>query len=395
MSASLLHSVLERQGTWQDAGLERHIPVCHDTSATHRSVDGVRYLCLAANDYLGLAHDPQLRAQACVALRKYGLGGTASPLVVGSERVHRTAESALAAFVGQGAALLFASGYAANVSVLPALLPAGAQIFSDALNHASLIDGMRLCKAERHIYRHADPDALADLLARHRHPGVPAVVVTEAVFSMDGDLAPLADLASLANRYDCALMVDEAHALGVLGPEGRGLAAELRIPVDVVIGTLGKAFGLVGAFAAASPPLVHWLRQRARGYVYSTAVAPGLAATLPDAVGRVRTAAAERDRLRQHTRTLRAELSALGYCVADGDTPIIPVMLNTPEAAVHLATRLRHHGILVLPMRPPTVPEGTSRLRLVPSAAHEDAHIQQVITAFAALRSSAEHAMWA
>jgi 8-amino-7-oxononanoate synthase len=299
---------------------------------------------------------------------------------------HRALEHELALFSGQAGALLFSTGYAANVGTIPALVGPGDIVFSDALNHASLIDGARLSRARIVIYRHADPDDLADKLARQRGEGRVALIVSESLFSMDGDRAPLAALGALAQRHDAGLMIDEAHALGALGPEGRGLLALAGVRPDVTIGTLGKAFGGQGAFAAGSQPVVDLLRNRARSFVFSTAPAPALAAAALAALPLVRAADALRARLSDHARTLRKGLSELGYQVLPGDSAIIPVLVGGCEPTMALSQRLLERGVFVHGIRPPTVPQGAARLRVVPSAAHTEQDLAEALAAFAEAR---------
>jgi 7-keto-8-aminopelargonate synthetase-like enzyme len=242
------------------------------------TVDGRPVLDFCSNDYLGLAGDPRIAAAARSALESHGFGAPSSRQISGTTDLHRAAESAFAIFVKTPRALLYSSGYAANVGALPALLGADSVVFSDELNHASLIDGCRLSRARIHVYRHLDLDHLAALIHRHRADAPRALLVTESVFSMEGDLAPLAELRALSDRHELGFYVDEAHALGVLGPEGRGACAAAGVTPDLLIGTLGKALGSVGAFAAGRDATIALLENRSRSLVFSTATPPSLAA---------------------------------------------------------------------------------------------------------------------
>lgn len=336
---------------------------------------------LCSNDYLGFASEPPSPPRASAELasgarpsREAHLpgGAGASALVWGYGEVHVRAERALAAFMEgrddggapdpQLAALMFSSGYAANVGVLSALARRGDRILSDALNHASFIDGCRLSGADVAVVPHLDLAKMEESLeasagARRRF------VVTESCFSMDGDGPDLRALRALCDRHDAILVVDEAHALGVEGPEGRGRAAAEGVRADLSIGTLGKAFGLAGAFVVGPPALRQWLWNRARSFVFSTAVFPSLAAAVPGRALEVRQADDRRLRLRERARSFRAHLAELGWA-QQGDGPIVPVTLGAPEVALRASARLAEEGFVVQAIRPPTVPVGTSRLRI-------------------------------
>lgn len=348
-------------------------------------VDGRAALCLCSNNYLGLAGHPHIAAGLARGLAEEGAGSGASRLVSGSMRAHRDAEEALAAFVGQPAAALFSTGYACNVGVVQALCTRDDIVFSDSLNHASLIDGARLSRAKIVIYEHGDAEDLRRKLSAQRGEGRLALVLTESLFSMDGDVAPLAELSRLAREFDAGLVVDDAHALGVYGPGGRGLCAALGVVPDVLIGTLGKSFGAQGAFVAASADVVDLIRNRARSYIFSTAPSPALARAAEAAVQVVLASSAARSLLLAHTRRLRSGLSALGYRVLPGDSPIIPVIVGDPEPTMALSRGLLERGVFAHGIRPPTVPPGTGRLRVVPMATHSEADIEEALAAFAAL----------
>jgi 8-amino-7-oxononanoate synthase len=349
-------------------------------------IDGRLTLCLCSNDYLGLASHPVLLNAARRALETEGLGSGASRHISGNMAAHRQLECALAEYTGHAASTLFATGYSANVGTLQALVGRGDLIFSDALNHASLIDGARLSRARVVVYKHADAEDLAAKLARHRHEGRAALIVSESLFSMDGDEAPLRALSDLAQRYDAGFVLDEAHALGVLGPEGRGLASAAGVEPDVTIGTLGKAFGCQGAFAAASENVSELVRNRARSFIFSTAPSPALSAAALAAVQLVREADPLRRQLRQHSTHLRHGLAELGYRVLPGDSAIIPVLIGAAEPTMALSEALFERGVFVHGIRPPTVPHGQCRLRLVPMATHSEADIAEALSAFAEAR---------
>ncbi len=355
-----------------------------------RGPDGRWLLSLASNDYLGLASHPEVRAAAAAALeRAVGSGG--SPLICGYGGEAAALERELAAWKGAEAALLFPSGFQANVSLLPALAGPGDAVFLDRLCHASLVDGARLSRAELYVYRHADPEHLEGLLRRRRSRHRRALVVTDGVFSMDGDLAPLPALAEVGERHGAWLVVDDAHGTGVLGPDGAGTAAHqgVRGRVPAQMGTLSKALGAQGGFVAGSRTLVEHLVNRARGYVFSTGLAPALAAAARAALAVARRESWRRERALALAARLRSTLRGLGYRVPEGETPIIPVLVGDPAAAVALAAALREQGVYAPAVRPPAVPPGTARLRLSVSAAHADGDLEEAVAAFARARATA------
>ncbi|MEB2286042.1 MAG: 8-amino-7-oxononanoate synthase [Polyangiaceae bacterium UTPRO1] len=371
------------------AGLWRELRRIEGPVDTWVNVDGIRALVLCSNNYLGLANHPALAAAAARAAVAYGGGAGASRLISGSLAIHRDLEARLARFKHAEAALLFPSGYHANVGAITTLVGRGDAVFSDQLNHASIIDGCRLSGAAVHVYAHADPAALDALLARA--PARRRLVVTDSVFSMDGDHAPLAAICRIAAARGAMVMVDEAHATGVDGPSGAGLVEALGLggAVTVQMGTLGKALGAAGAFVAGSRNLVDLLVNRARSFIYTTALPPPVAAAVDAALDIVAREPERRARLAQVATTLRARLSALGFTIPSGAGPIIPVMAGTSERALAWSRRLLERGVFVQAIRPPTVPEGTARLRVTVMATHSDADLAHAAAAFAALRDRA------
>ncbi|NGP52375.1 8-amino-7-oxononanoate synthase [Thioalkalivibrio sp. XN8] len=344
-------------------------------------VDGRRCLAFCSNDYLGLAHDPRLAEALAGHALAAGAGSGAAHLVTGHSPEHHALEEELAAFTGFPRALLFSTGYMANLGLLCALADRGDLVAEDRLNHASLLDASRLSGARVRRYAHADPAAAERRLdgsARRRF------IVTDGVFSMDGDRAPLAALAALARRHAAELVVDDAHGLGVVGPEGRGsLAAAGLAPADAtaLVGTLGKAFGTFGAFVAGSETVIETLLQRARSYIYTTAPPPALAAATRRALALARAEQWRRDRLATLVGRFRAGAAALGLRLAPSDTPIQPVLASSARAALEAAERLFAAGLWVTPIRPPTVPAGSARLRVTFSAAHEEADVDRLLAA--------------
>lgn len=340
---------------------------------------------MASNNYLGLAGDPRVVEAAQEALRRWGVGAGASRLVTGHLPPHAALEEQLAAYKQAERALVFTSGYAANVGVLTALAGPRDFIFLDRLSHASLIDGARQARATTRLYRHADLDHLEHLLETIPDARGQRLIVTDGVFSMDGDLAPLPGLVELAERYDALLVVDDAHATGVVGPEGRGTPAYFGLDdrVPVRIGTLSKAIGVQGGFVVGSQALIALLVNKARAFIYSTGIAPALAAAAQKALAIARTDADRRDRLQQHLHALREGLRQKGYTVlGDAPAPMLAVQLGDPADTLAQAERLETAGIRAPAIRPPTVPEGTSRIRLAPIATHTDRDIQRVLDAF-------------
>ncbi len=348
-------------------------------------VDGRSVLQLCSNDYLGLAAHPAVTRAAADAALAYGAGAGSARLIAGTSAPHAALERDLARLKGTGAALALSSGYHANTGVLPILAEAGDVVFSDELNHASLIDGCRLSRAAVRVYRHADPEHLDRLLGdaggfRHR------LIVTETVFGMDGDLAPLADLVSLARRHDAWLVVDEAHATGVFGRHGGGLVSQLGLTaaVDVQIGTLSKALGSLGGYVAGSAALIDWVVNAARPFVYTTALPPPAVAAARAAAAVLAAEPERRDRLWSHATWLRERLTAIGYRLGPGRSPILPVLVGDAGTAVRLGDALLARGVLAPAIRPPTVPEGTARLRVTPTAAHTADDLAAALDAFAA-----------
>jgi 8-amino-7-oxononanoate synthase len=348
-------------------------------------INGAKVLCFCSNNYLGLASHAAIAAASAASPANDGVGAAASRLIAGTMDAHLDAEAACAEFVNTQAAALFSSGYAANVGTIQALVGPGDAIFSDALNHASLIDGARLSRADVFVYSHRDPEHLRSLLARHRAKAQKVLIVTDSLFSMDGVTAPLRELHALAREYDAGLIVDEAHALGVFGPNGRGLSAALGIEPDVIVGTLGKSFGLAGAFVAASSDVVMLVRNRARSFVYSTAPPPMLARAAISALRLVHDAEQARTTLLAHASRLRLGLSELGFEIPEGKSQIIPVLIGENRRTMQLSAKLLERGVFVQGIRPPTVRAGTARLRLTPMATHRPEQIERVIAAFASV----------
>jgi len=345
--------------------------------------DGRSLVNFASNDYLGLAADPRVIAAAREAADAYGWGSGASPLVAGWRDPHEALARDLAGFERAEAVALFPTGYAANLGTIAALVGPGDAVYLDRLDHACLIDGARLSGARLRPYPHGDAARLAAILARDRGRFRRSLIATDGVFSMDGDLAPLAALADLAEEAGAMLLVDEAHGTGVSGPDGRGACAACGVAdrVPIRVGTLSKALGSLGGFVAGPRRLVDHLLARARPLLFSTSLPPAAAAAARAALAISRAEPWRRDRARALGDRLRAALSALGYAIPPSAGPIVPVLLGTPDRATDRSAALREAGFLVPGIRPPTVPEGTSRLRISVTAAHSDADVDGLIHA--------------
>jgi 8-amino-7-oxononanoate synthase len=376
-----LYDTLKRGLADLDArGLRRRRKVIDGACSAHLTVDGRATIGFASNDYLGLAAHAEIRAALAQGASLYGAGSGGSHLLGGHSRAHAKLEDELAAFSGgfvdDPRALYFSTGYMANLAVVTALAGRGALVFSDALNHASLIDGVRLSRGATQIYPHADTEALDAMLDAARDSDATKLIVTDTVFSMDGDIAPLARLVALAEKHGAWLVVDDAHGFGVLGPQGRGAlaAANLRSKHLVYIGTLGKAAGVSGAFVAADASVVEWLIQRARPYIFTTASAPAVAHAVSASVRII--AGDEGDARRAHLdaliATTRTMLERTRWTPVDSHTAVQPLVIGGNDETLAIAATLAEHGLWVPAIRPPTVPAGTSRLRISLSAAHSD-----------------------
>jgi len=348
-------------------------------------VEGREFLAFCSNDYLGLANHPRIVQAAVEEAGRHGVGQGASHLLSGHSLVHERLESALAQFVRMPRALHFSSGYQANIGAITALAGPEDAVFSDALNHASLIDGARLSRASVIRYPHADLNALSEALAASE--AKTRLIVTDAVFSMDGDIAQVPALLDLCERHDALLVLDDAHGFGVLGPQGRGTPEHfgVRSKRIVYVGTLGKAAGVSGAFVAGGEEVIETILQRARTYIYTTAAPAMLAAAVEASLELIRDEEWRREQLRMLIDHLRRELRGTGAALAPSDTPIQPLVLGGNERALEAAAKLRELGILVPAIRPPTVPEGTARLRISLSAGHSK---EDVVRLAAALREA-------
>lgn len=368
-------------------GLTRSVRTLASPCGPRAVVDGRELLSFASNDYLGLASDAQLIEAAIAGARDWGVGAGASALVSGHFAPHAELEARLAAFVGRERALLFGTGYLANLGIVPTLVGRGDAVFADRLNHASLIDAVQLSRADSHRYAHNDLDMLERLL--ERSSARRKLILTDAVFSMDGDLAPLPELFALAERYDAWLVVDDAHGFGVLGPQGRGSLAHFGLPPSpriVLMGTLGKAAGVAGAFVAGDAKVVDWLLQRARSHIFTTAAPPLLAVALLKSLELIAAGDERRAQLVALASQLREGLADTRWRLLPSPTAIQPVLVGDNHEVLRVAAGLAERGLWVPAIRPPTVPAGSARLRVSLSAAHSADDVARLV---AALRESA------
>jgi 8-amino-7-oxononanoate synthase len=374
----------DRLAEIRNRGLYRRMRCVSGPQGPRVLLDGKPVLLLCSSNYLGLADHPRVREAAAEAAMRYGAGSGASRLVSGNMTVHRRLEEQLAEFKGYDACVLFGSGYLANAGVVSALAREGDVVFSDALNHASIVDGCRLARAETFVYRHLDVDHLEWGLRQAEGRG--SLIVTDGVFSMDGDVAPLLDIVEIARRYDARVMVDEAHGTGVLGPGGRGAVAEegLEREVDLIVGTLGKALGSYGAFVCCDQQMARYLVNTARTLIFSTALPPPAVAAAMAALDLLREQPRRIEKLRRNGAVLRAALGKAGLDVPDDETPIVPLIVGDPAAAVAASERALERGVFAQAIRPPTVPAGGSRLRLAVMASHTKSELREAAAVLAA-----------
>ena len=367
----------------KDAGLYRQLRLVDGDQGPTLTLDGREVINLSSNNYLGIANHPALGAAAKEAIDRYGCGSGASRLISGNMTLHEELETRLAQFKSAEAALVFNSGFQANVGILSTLTDKGDVILSDSLNHASIIDGCRLSKANTLVYAHRDLAALEAALqqaalARRR------LIVTETIFSMDGDEAPLAEIVELAEKYDAMVMVDEAHGTGVFGANGAGVVAKLGLAPRVLVqmGTLGKALGGFGAYVAGNRGLCDLLINRCRSFIFTTSLPPAVMAMALAAIDLVQNEPQRREALRHKCRKLKQGLSRLGFELGRSESPILPLIVGDAARCMALSAALLERGVFAQGIRPPTVPVGTSRLRITVMATHSDAQIDRALNVF-------------
>lgn len=367
----------------RDRGLYRKLRLISGPQGPRVLLDGKPVLLLCSNNYLGLADHPRVRKAAADAAMRWGAGAGASRLVSGNMTIHRRLEERISEFKGSEACVLFGSGYLANAGIVSALAREGDVVFSDSLNHASIVDGCRLAKARTFVYDHCDMDHLEFGLREAGGRG--ALIVTDGVFSMDGDIAPLEEIVELAARFDARVMVDDAHGMGAIGPGGRGSVAEagLEDEVDIVVGTLGKSLGAYGAYACTSRTMAKYLVNTARTLIFSTALPPPAVAAAGAALELLSEEPQRVERLQRNARVLREALAEQGMRTGGSTTQVLPLVVGQADDAVRVCERALERGIFAQAIRPPTVPDGSSRLRLAVMASHTRTELQEAATVLA------------
>ncbi len=372
---------LQRLGALSDSGRLRRLRPIDSPDGAHVTVHGRPVVNFSSNDYLALANDPRLIEAAVQATRHWGCGAGASRLITGTLPPHRQLERELAAFKRSEASLVFSTGYMANIAAVRAGAESGDHIFSDALNHASIIDGTRLSGAAIHVFRHRDYDHLEELLRSCPSQGR-RLIVTDSLFSMDGDFADLPRLIALKQKYGARLCIDEAHATGVCGANGRGVAEMMQVEglIDITVGTLSKALGGQGGFICGTQDLIDYLVNTARSFIFSTAILPSACAAAQVALRIVADEPQRRVRVRTLSDRLRDGLRKAGFDLGQSQSYIVPVIVGETRRTLQVADALLDEGILVLPIRPPTVPDGTSRLRISLTSAHTDEEVDTLLT---------------
>lgn len=367
----------------EERGLRRVLRLLEGEQKEKITIDGKDALNFCSNNYLGLANDERLKSAAKEALDKYGLGSGASRLVVGNMSLHKRLEEKIAAFKGCEAALLFNSGYAANLGAISALCGKDDIVFSDKLNHASIVDGILLSRAEFKRYPHKDMDALEDML-KNSNGFRRKVIITDTIFSMDGDIAPLPKIVELAEKYGAWIYVDEAHATGVLGKKGKGAVEHFGLDgkVQIQMGTLSKAVGSFGAFICGSKTLIDYLINKSRGFIYTTSLPPSICAASIVALEIIERESELRKKLWENVAFLKEGLKELGFDTLESQTPIIPILTKEPKITMEFSKRCYEYGIFVQGIRPPTVPEGKARLRITVMATHKRCDLVKALDSF-------------
>ncbi len=364
-------------------GLKRHLRSVEGSQGREIIVDGRKVLNFCSNNYLGLADDPRLKQTAIESIEKEGIGSGASRLVCGNMQAHRQLEEKIAQFKGVESCLVFSCGYMANVGIISSVFERGDIIFSDKLNHASMIDGIILSGAAFKRYPHKDMNVLEEWLKESRGFKKRGIL-TDSVFSMDGDMAPLDKIVELAQRYNAIVMIDEAHAVGILGEKGKGAAEYFKLDekIDIQMGTLSKAAGVFGAYCCGSKSLIDFLINHARSFIYTTGLPPFVAACARRAIELIEEEPQRRTRLAEYAEYMRRGLNGMGFNTLESQTPIIPVLLKDSSAAVQFSRKLFEHRIFVQAIRPPTVPANTARLRLTVMATHQRSDLDFALEKF-------------
>ncbi|MDQ0216007.1 8-amino-7-oxononanoate synthase [Oikeobacillus pervagus] len=354
----------------------------HGPNKAYANIEGKESLLFSSNHYLGLGTDKDVQKGAIDAIEQYGAGSGGSRLTTGNSLLHQQLEEAIAKFKGTENALLFSSGFLANVGVISSIMGKGDIIFSDEYNHASIIDGCRLSKARTVIYKHCDLQSLETALQTEKTDGK-KLIVTDGVFSMDGDVAPLREIQLIARKYGALLMVDDAHGTGVIGNHGKGSANYFGVEnIDITVGTLSKAIGAEGGFVAGSNLLIHYLKNRARTFIFQTSLSPGVVGAALAAIQKIESTPQIVEKLQWNSAYMRRRLREEGFHVLEGVTAIIPLIIGKAEEALQFSKLLEEEGVFAPAIRPPTVPEGTSRIRITVMATHTKEQIEQVVQIF-------------
>ena len=383
MNSTLQNLLNDQLNTLREQHLYKPLLTLQSAPGARVRVAGREMINLSSNNYLGLANDPRLKAAAIHAIEQYGAGAGAVRPIIGNLAIHNELEAAISAFKGVEDTLVFQSGFTSNAGTIPTITEAADAILSDELNHASIIDGCRLSKAKRVAYKHTDMNSLEDAL-RSTQDSRLRLIITDGVFSMDGDVAPLDKICDLAEQYNAAVMVDDAHGSGVMGKNGRGTAYHFGVKdrVDVQLGTLSKAVGVVGGYIAGSRALKDWLTQRSRPFLFSTGSPPAVAGACIEALRIMASDASLTERLWENTRYWQSGLQKLGFDIGVTQTPITPIIVGDEEKAQALQQELRASGILALAVVFPTVARGKARVRTMPTAAHTQADFDEALAAF-------------
>jgi len=363
-------------------GLHRNLLVIESAQRPRVKVEGRNFLLFSSNNYLGLANHPQLKKDTKKAIDKYGVGAGASRLISGNMILHQKLEKKIAEFKECEEAIIFTSGYTANIGVIPALVRSGDLVIIDKLCHASIIDGCRLSKAKLQVYPHRDVEALEKILKRSDKKAIKRLIITEGIFSLDGDISPLPEILTLAKKYEALILLDDAHATGVLGKEGRGTCEYFNLKDNCIIqmGTFSKALGSLGGFVGANKSLIDYLRNKARSFIYSTALPPSVIATSLSALEIVKSNPRPRERLWKNVNYLKKKLKELGFNLLNTTSQIIPLIVGDNEKTLRVSESLYQEGILIPAIRTPTVPKGTERLRITLMATHQKRDLDYLIS---------------
>ncbi len=367
----------------KESGLYRELKVIENTQNTHIEIEGKTYLSFCSNNYLGLANHPSVVKAVKDAVEEYGWGAGASRLVSGNMTMHETLEKVISGFKGKEASIIFPTGYMANLGAISSLVSRGDLIVCDKLNHASIIDGCRLSGADFRVYAHRNMEKLESILKKSSKYNR-KLIVTDSVFSMDGDLAPLPDLVKIAAKYDAMLMVDEAHGTGVFGQNGRGVVEyfNLNKEVDIVMGTLSKAIGSLGGYVSGDIDLINYLRNKARSFMYTTALPPAVCAASIAGIKLIQEDPSMRESLWNNVRFIKDKLRAINFNIISSESQIIPILIGDTQKSVEISKLLYENGILIPAIRPPTVPSNSSRLRMTVMSLHTKEDLESLYNVF-------------